>query len=236
LSPFLAVIIAFVLIVAFIALAGLFLKHGMGQKLGNRDDDFMLQQVYADVIIKKAPPAHAAERAVAGASAPVYRAKESGQLPPLHLKTDFLGHAETLLYMALRTAFPKTVAFGHVGLAQLFRLDEQDAATQLGELGALCVDFVICKNDGDKTVLGLAIELNRFGTGQDALQALHEKKRELLRHAGIPLIVYDAGQLPDADALRRDVTQLMADKRKRHHAGAGQVSPVRQPELRTPAA
>ncbi|GHU09143.1 hypothetical protein AGMMS50225_09200 [Betaproteobacteria bacterium] len=221
-SPFLAVIIAVALVVAFIVIAGLFLKHGMGQKLGNRDDDLMLQQVYADVIVRKAPPDPVAQRAGAVTPAPLHPARAiSPPLPPaapLHLKTEFMGHAETLLYMALRAAFPKTVAFSHVSLAQLFRLDELEAGARLGELGALGVDFVICKGDGEKTALGLAIELNRFAAGQGALQALHEKKRELLRQAGIPLIVYDANQLPDAETLRRDVTQLMAEKRKRHHA------------------
>jgi hypothetical protein len=248
LSPFFAIIISFGFIALLAVLAGLVLKYGMGKRLGNRDDDIMLQQFYAGVVAEQKRPGQtdgagngqgsaAANKAAAlSTQAAQARGEISPAAPrlqpqPLHpprlaLKAEFMGHAETLMYLALSAAFPKMVVFCHVHAAQLLQIDEREIGPLLGEPGNLAVDFVICKNHGDKVAVGLAIELKRPGPEREAV---HEKKRAILRKSGIPLLVYGTESLPDANALRHDVSRLMAEKRKHHESGHHHRDGVRPP-------
>jgi hypothetical protein len=213
----------FIFLVSLAALilgVGAALKYGMGRKLGNRDDDFMLQQAYAGMLVENG---HSEKRPIrmpeeGGGQIPAEgeraHQRQTSEAPDrLRMKSEFMNRAETAFYGVLSHAFPKTVIFGHVGVPRLLHLDEEDAQARLGDAGGLSVDFAICKNDGERVALGLVIDLDRTGSAQ-AARAIHERKRTLLRAAGVPLIVYESGSLPDVVTLRGDANRLMAEKRK----------------------
>jgi len=124
-----------------------------------------------------------------------------------------LNDAEQLLYERLLEAMPNMRIFAQIGVAQLAQLRGRQDAQRLHRMAGRGVDFVVCA--GDFSIIA-AIELTWPGQGSQA----EDDKREALESLGIPLIVFRPNQLPDAEALSREIADAIVRRnrmeRERH--------------------
>ena len=96
---------------------------------------------------------------------------------------------------------PSMTIFAQVGVAQLALLRGRPEAQRLSSMLGRGVDFVVCSADFS---IVAAIELswpvlNTSGVSPE------EEKRQALQSLGIPLIVFRPNELPDADAISREI-------------------------------
>lgn len=122
---------------------------------------------------------------------------------------------EAALYHELVAALPRLVVFSQVSVSQMLYIRGRDANAQLNEIGRKSVDFLICRREGANFAMVAAIELNGAVHEQEERKRADEVKRAALVDAGIPLIVYETGNMPSIETIRHDIALAMV-ARKRH--------------------
>jgi hypothetical protein len=120
---------------------------------------------------------------------------------PKRQKYRLLNDSEQELYHRLCEAMPSMTIFAQVGVAQLALLRGRTEAQRLSSMLGRGVDFVVCSVDFS---IVAAIELSwpvleAYGVSPE------EEKRQALQSLGIPLIVFRPNDLPDADAISREI-------------------------------
>jgi len=115
-----------------------------------------------------------------------------------------LNDAEQELYIRLLEAMPSMRIFAQVGVAQLAQLRGRVDAQRLRGMSGRGVDFVVCGADFG---IVAAIELawpTPAGESDGELE-----KQAALESLGIPLIIFRPNQLPDADAISREIADAI---------------------------
>ena len=120
---------------------------------------------------------------------------------PKRQKYRLLNDSEQELYHRLREAMPSMTIFAQVGVAQLALLRGRPEARRLSNMLGRGVDFVVCSEDFS---IVAAIELSWPALEANAVSP-EEEKRLALQSLGIPLIVFRPNDLPDADAISREI-------------------------------
>lgn len=113
-----------------------------------------------------------------------------------------LNSAEQALYHRLVEAMPNMIVCPQVGLALLAQLRGRQAQAEARTMLGRSVDFVVCREDF--SILA-AIELSWPAPEDPRRQAAEAAKREALEKLGLPLIVFRPNDLPDADAISREI-------------------------------
>ncbi len=116
-----------------------------------------------------------------------------------------LNDSEQELYHRLREAMPNMTIFSQVGVAQLALLRGRKEAHRLSAMAGRGVDFVVC--GADFSIIA-AIEIS-WPTADESGQLAEEEKHDALQSLGIPLIVFRPNNLPDADALSREIADAI---------------------------
>ena len=124
---------------------------------------------------------------------------------PKRQKYRLLNDSEQELYHRLREAMPNMTIFSQVGVAQLALLRGRKEAQRLAAMAGRGVDFVVC--GADFSIIA-AIEIS-WPTADDSGQLAEEEKHDALQSLGIPLIVFRPNNLPDADALSREIADAI---------------------------
>lgn len=134
-----------------------------------------------------------------------------------------LNESEQVLYQRLVEAMPNMLVFVQVGLAQLAQLRGRKAMEDLRDMNGRGVDFVVCRDD---FAIIAAIELTWPKPAHAGVSQAEEVKAKALESLGVPLIVFRPNELPDADAISREIAaaivrrnRLEADRESRlgHH-------------------
>lgn len=128
-----------------------------------------------------------------------------------------LNESEQVLYGRLVEAMPNMLVFCQVGLAQLAQLRGRKAMEDLRNMSGSGVDFVICRED-----FGIiaGIELTWPRPDQAGIPQAEDIKRKALESLGVPLIVFRPNELPDADAISREIAAAIV-RRNRLEAERG---------------
>lgn len=136
---------------------------------------------------------------------PPTRFLEHPKRPPFRL----LNEAEQVLYERLLEAMPNMRIFAQIGVAQLAQLRGRQDAQRLHGMAGRGVDFVVCGSDFS---IMAAIEL---AWPQPAANSpAEDDKRRALESLGIPLIIFRPNQLPDADALSREIADAIVRRNR----------------------
>lgn len=125
---------------------------------------------------------------------------------PRRKKYRLLNDAEQELFHRLREAMPNMLVFAQVGVAQLAQLRGRRDARALARMAGRGVDFVICAQD---FAIIAAIEL-AWPTSTEP----EEEKNKALRSLGIPLIVFRPNNLPDAEAISREIADAIVRRNR----------------------
>lgn len=120
-----------------------------------------------------------------------------------------LNDAEQELYMRLLEAMPNMRIFAQVGVAQLAQLRGRIDAQRLRNMASRGVDFVICNSDFG---IVAAIELAWPTPAGEASSEI--EKQTALASLGIPLIIFRPNQLPDADAISREIADAIVRRNR----------------------
>ncbi|MFZ2267626.1 MAG: DUF2726 domain-containing protein [Azonexus sp.] len=120
-----------------------------------------------------------------------------------------LNDAEQELYMRLLEAMPNMRVFAQVGVAQLAQLRGRIDAQRLRNMASRGVDFVICNSDFG---IVAAIELAWPAPAGEAFS--EDEKQAALASLGIPLIIFRPNQLPDADAISREIADAIVRRNR----------------------
>lgn len=120
---------------------------------------------------------------------------------PKRQKYRLLNDSEQELYHRLCEAMPSMTIFAQVGVAQLALLRGRTEAQRLSSMLGRGVDFVVCSVDFS---IVAAIELS-WPVLEASGVSPEEEKRQALQSLGIPLIVFRPNDLPDADAISREI-------------------------------
>ena len=120
---------------------------------------------------------------------------------PKRQKYRLLNDSEQELYHRLCEAMPSMTVFAQVGVSQLALLRGRTEAQRLSSMLGRGVDFVVCSEDFS---IVAAIELS-WPTLEATGISPEEEKRQSLQSLGIPLIVFRPNDLPDADAISREI-------------------------------
>lgn len=121
-----------------------------------------------------------------------------------------LNDAEQDLYHRLREAMPNMQIFAQVGVAQLAQLRGRKDARSLVQMASRGVDFVVCTSE---FAIIAAIEL-AWPTNNDEKNTSEEEKRQALTSLGIPLIVFRPNNLPDAEAISREIADAIVRRNR----------------------
>ncbi len=131
--------------------------------------------------------------------------------PPSRKPYQLLNSTEQVLYHRLREAMPNMIIFAQVGMAQLAQLRGRKAVDELRGVLGRGVDFIVCRDD---FAILAAIELTwPAPEGYDRPDP-ETAKREALEKLGIPLIVFRPNQLPDPEAISREIAEAIV---RRNH-------------------
>jgi len=120
-----------------------------------------------------------------------------------------LNDAEQELYMRLLEAMPNMRIFAQVGVAQLAQLRGRVDAQRLRGMASRGVDFVVCGSDFG---IVAAIELAWPTPGGET--TAEDEKQAALESLGIPLIIFRPNQLPDADAISREIADAIVRRNR----------------------
>jgi hypothetical protein len=121
-----------------------------------------------------------------------------------------LNDSEQALYHRLREAMPSMQVFVQVGVAQLALLRGRHEAKRLIQMAGRGVDFVVC--DHEFAIIA-AIELAWPSTDEHGINSESEK-HEALQSLGIPLIVFRPNDLPDAEAISREIAEAIIHRNR----------------------
>lgn len=120
-----------------------------------------------------------------------------------------LNDAEQELYMRLLEAMPNMRIFAQIGVAQLAQLRGRVDAQRLRGMASRGVDFVVCGSDFG---IVAAIELAWPTPGGET--TAEDEKQAALESLGIPLIIFRPNQLPDADAISREIADAIVRRNR----------------------
>lgn len=120
-----------------------------------------------------------------------------------------LNDAEQELYLRLQEAMPNMRVFAQVGVAQLAQLRGRIDAQRLRNMASRGVDFVVCNADFG---IVAAIELAWPTPGNAGTS--EEEKQAALASLGIPLIIFRPNQLPDVDAISREIADAIVSRNR----------------------
>lgn len=121
-----------------------------------------------------------------------------------------LNDSEQELYHRLREAMPNMTIFSQVGVAQLALLRGRKEAQRLAAMAGRGVDFVVC--GADFSIIA-AIEIS-WPTTDESGHLAEQEKHDALQSLGIPLIVFRPNNLPDADALSREIADAIIHRNR----------------------
>jgi hypothetical protein len=119
---------------------------------------------------------------------------------------------EADLYAKIVAAVPELIVWGQVSLSQILFIKGQDEARQMAEVGRMSVDILVCRRSGSDITAVAAIELNGASHDRPERQRADAIKQRALSEAGIPLITYDIGNMPDANAIRQQLIEAYKER------------------------
>ncbi len=133
--------------------------------------------------------------------------------PKYRDKFQLMNKSELDLFNQLRAAAPNMLVFSQVSMSQVFHLNRfnKDDFRKLGEIGQKSIDFLICRPDSS---IVLAVESNGPHHDTAKQKAGDERKRTALEQAGIPLIVFKPGEVPDLKELRRILATDIVERKR----------------------
>jgi hypothetical protein len=126
--------------------------------------------------------------------------KKAETKPKYMDKFQLMNKSEKLLFDRLREATPALLVFSQVSMSQLFHITNDRKREQLKEIGKKSVDFLLCRED---TSIVVAIELNGPTHAQESQIFSDNQKMNALKDAGIPLIIFKPGEIPEVPELRK---------------------------------
>lgn len=115
-----------------------------------------------------------------------------------------LNDAEQELYIRLLEAMPNMRIFSQVGVAQLAQLRGRIDAQRLRGMSGRGVDFVVCGAD-----FGIVAAIELAWPTPAGESDGEQEKQTALESLGIPLIIFRPNQLPDADAISREIADAI---------------------------
>lgn len=124
---------------------------------------------------------------------------------PKRTQYRLLNDSEQQLYCRLQEAMPSMQIFAQVGVAQLALLRGRHEAKRLIQMAGRGVDFVVC--DHEFAIIA-AIELAWPSIEENGINSETEK-HQALQSLGIPLIVFRPNDLPDAEAISREIADTI---------------------------
>jgi very-short-patch-repair endonuclease len=130
------------------------------------------------------------------------------KLWPLEPQNPLLSNPEQVLYHRLIQAVPQNIVLAQVQLMQAlrFRRGRQDRSI-LNRFSQLSLDFLIL---GPDTTIVAAVELDDSSHSRSDRRDADARKNHALASAGIPLIRWTAGKLPDVETIRATLTAALA--------------------------
>lgn len=130
-----------------------------------------------------------------------------------------LNAAEQALYQRLVEAMPNMIVCPQVSMALLAQLRGRQALAEARPMFGRSVDFVVCREDFS---IIAAIELT-WPTPEDLQrQEAEAAKQAALEKLGIPLIVFRPNELPDADAISREIATAIIRRKQLEERRNGQ--------------
>lgn len=130
-----------------------------------------------------------------------------------------LNAAEQALYQRLVEAMPNMIVCPQVSMALLAQLRGRQALAEARSMLGRSVDFVVCREDFS---IIAAIELT-WPTPEDLQrQEAEAAKQAALEKLGIPLIVFRPNELPDADAISREIATAIIRRKQLEERRNGQ--------------
>lgn len=123
------------------------------------------------------------------------RGVELDQTWPLERKTALLTESERRLYRRLVQALPHKLVFPQVQLQQILRFKRgRWNAGIANRISQLSIDFLIVEPD---TSIVAAVELDDASHDREARRAADARKAHALRSAGIALLRWSVGEMPE---------------------------------------
>jgi len=120
-----------------------------------------------------------------------------------------LNDAEQELYIRLLEAMPNMRVFAQVGVAQLALLRGRVDAQRLRGMSGRGVDFVVCGAD-----FGIVAAIELAWPTPAGENHGEQEKQAALESLGIPLIIFRPNQLPDADAISREIADAIISRNR----------------------
>jgi hypothetical protein len=113
---------------------------------------------------------------------------------------------ERQAFDVLRRAFPSYLVLAQVPLSRFVRVPLRRSYTEwLQRVGSLSADLLLC-DAGSRVVAVVDI---RNPTESERARRRHDRMARVLRHAGVQVVVWRAGELPDAQAARAAIAPLL---------------------------
>lgn len=127
---------------------------------------------------------------------------------PLEPKRALLTDPEQVLYRRLVQALPHHIVLAQVQLLQMVRFKRRSPPyAVLNRMSRLSLDFVVLTPD---TRIVAAIELDDASHRHHDRQSADARKTHALKSAGIPLIRWSVGAMPDAMAISAAIGSVSA--------------------------
>ncbi|MBL8324331.1 MAG: DUF2726 domain-containing protein [Rubrivivax sp.] len=130
----------------------------------------------------------------------------------------------------LRRAFPAHLVLAQVPLARFVRVPLRRSYTEwLQRVGSLSADLLLC-DSGSRVVAVIDI---RNPTESDRARRRHERMARVLRQAGVQVVTWRSGELPDAQAARAAIGPLLQQGgavREAQRSGSMPLIPVAEME------
>lgn len=126
---------------------------------------------------------------------------------PLESKGALLTESERRLFQRLVEALPGHLVLPQVQLLQALRFKRgRWNAAIANRISQLSVDFLIVRPD---TTIVAAVELDDASHARADRRAADARKTHALKSAGIPLLRWSAGQIPDVPAIGATLGQVV---------------------------
>lgn len=111
-----------------------------------------------------------------------------------------LRKAEVATYFRLREALPQHIILSQVQMSRFLRVTTRlSYSGWMRRVGARCVDFLVCDADG---MVVAVIELEPEPIGGTLGSGVARRKHKVLKAAEIPVLYWDAAQLPSVAHIR----------------------------------
>lgn len=145
--------------------------------------------------------------------------KEKEWIPQYQDKFRLLNKSEQELFEALKSATPAYHVFSQVSMSQIFHMNDawkyRAKTIYLNRIARKSIDFLLCRENFS---IVIAIELNGPTHEREDRKKADETKAKALDEAGIPLLTYEPGKIPDPKTLGREIALAVAERRKAEEA------------------